>query len=244
MTKKKSLLITLATIFILCFTASIILSVLSTDKTQTLNQFEPQNSVSNSQTILDPTNTCADCEIKTFRVEGACPTCLGTGKITCEKHRVSYDSSGKYNMTVKATCSVCNKSKTEYFGGFPTISGPCEVECKDCEGTGVQNGGTITIAVTKSECAHCQDSQKQGKLECKDCKGNGHLKHDMEWFFFVEKCKDCGGVNPINGNMHSQICNSHDCSNCNGTGFIDCEHCDNGWQYEVCTTCGGDHILD
>ena len=243
MTKKKSLLITLATIFILCFTASIILSVLSTDKTQTLNSFEPQNSVSNSQTTLDSIHNCTECDLKTFNIDCACPTCFGSGKVFDGEHNIkySYDFHGGYKI---AECTKCHSKGMHTLGNQPTISGPCEVECKDCHGTGVLNGGTITVAVTKTECTHCQDSQKQGKLECQDCKGNGHLKHDMEWFFFVEKCKDCGGINPINGNMHSEICNSNDCSNCNGTGFIDCEHCDNGWQYEVCTTCGGDHILD
>ena len=249
MTKKKSLLITLATIFILCFTASIILSILSTDKTQTLNQFEPQNSVSNSQTILDPTNACYDCELKTFHDNFNCPSCNGKGKIIYKGHNILYMYYSNLGLNyANAYCTQCTKKEviksTLTIPMNPKINGPCEVECKDCHGTGVLNGGTITVAVTKTECTHCQDSQKQGKLECQDCKGNGHLKHDMEWFFFVEKCKDCGGINPINGNMHSEICNSNDCSNCNGTGFIDCEHCDNGWQYEVCTTCGGDHILD
>ena len=226
MTKKKSLLISLAVIFTICFTASIILSILFAENEKpTLNSFGGITENSNS-TALDQSNQCSDCELKTFTIQTTCPICYGTGM---------------FIATIKPIVRPISSNIIEPANNSSSKS---TRECSNCHGTGVLNGGTITVAVTKTECTHCQDSQKQGKLECQDCNGNGHLKHDMEWFFFVEKCKDCGGVNPINGNMHSQICNSNDCSNCNGTGFIDCEHCDNGWQYEVCTTCGGDHILD
>ncbi len=235
MTNKKSLLISLAVIFIICFTASIILSILFAENEKpTLNSFGGITENSNS-TVLDQYNQCPDCTLKFFEITLDCLIC-DSGNITFSTHDTTYIFG--IGTTSKRECTICGKKA---HGVNPTISGPCQVKCDRCNGEGILYEGTIQIGVKSINCSRCLGV---GKLECQDCNGNGHLKHDMEWFFFVEKCKDCGGVNPINGNMHSQICNSNDCSNCNGTGFVDCEHCDNGWQYEVCTTCGGDHILD
>lgn len=170
-----------------------------------------------------------------------CPTCGGTGKVTCSRCKGS--------GTVTETCFRC--------GGTGRITKTCpkcggagwiETTCPDCGGSGV-------VQVTKT-CATCNGTGKVTVTEtCPCCLGHGdYLVCPMCGYTTCRStgisicpmcftsmgtggtCAQCGGS--------GKITTEKTCPDCGGTGkitkWVTCGRCGGTGRARVtCTRCGG-----
>lgn len=150
---------------------------------------------------------------------GVCPDCGGEKILKCQKCKGhgQFSNCLACNSTGKVKCHVCHGSR--------------KTKCSHCEGTGKDKECPVCNGegkVEKTRLVNCPDCHGSGRSQanysrnCPKCSGTGRIEQK-----YKDICPNCNGLGFYGATCHI----------CDGTGSLECVHCDDG--IEVCSKCGG-----